>query len=88
MGFWAIVVGDENKSFAREVMRLIRYIVRPQKRAMSQRVTLPLELIKDKKWLKVDCYLIVDRGADFITLTPYSRAIITEDKQKRARRHR
>jgi hypothetical protein len=69
-------------------MHLIRYIVRPQIRAKSQRVTLPIELIKDKKWLKVDCYLIVDRGADFVTLTPYSAAIATEIKQKRAKRYR
>jgi tricorn protease-like protein len=67
---------------------LVRYIVRPQRRAKSQRITLPLELLKDKKWLKVDCYTLVDRGADFITLTPYSTAIITEDKQKRAKRYR
>ena len=88
MGFWARVVGDENRSFAGEVMRLIRYTVRPQRRAKSQRITLPLELLKDKKWLEVDIYVIVDRGADFITLTPYSAAIITEHKQKRARRYR
>lgn len=67
---------------------MIRYIVIPQRRAKSQRVTLPIELIKDKKWLKVDCYLIVDRGADFVTLTPYSAAIITEIKQKKAKRYR
>jgi len=88
LGFWANVVGDENKSFTGEVMRLMRYIVRPQRRAKSQRITLPLELTKSKKWLDVDCYIIVDRGADFITLTPYSAAIITEDKQKKARRYR
>lgn len=88
MGFWAKVVGDENRSFAGEVMRLIRYIVRPQRRAKSQRITLPLELTKDKKWLDVDCYIIMDRGADFVTLTPYSTAIITEVKQKKARRYR
>jgi hypothetical protein len=67
---------------------LIRYIVQPQKRAKCQRITLPIELLKDKKWLKVDCYLIVDRGADFVTLTPYSAAIATEIKQKRAKRYR
>lgn len=83
LDIWAKVKNDKNKDLAGEVMHLVRYIIIPQKRGMSQRVTLPMELLKEKKWLKTDCYMVIDRGADFITITPYSTAIKTKDKQKR-----
>lgn len=48
-----------------------RYIVIPRKRGGSQRITIPAGILKAKKWLKEECYIITDYGGPFITLMPY-----------------
>lgn len=53
-------------------MNLSRYVVVPQKRGRSQRITLPLNLLKSKNWLKTDCYVIEDNDEDEVIIKTYS----------------
>ena len=55
----------------REVPKLTNYLAIPQKRGSSQRITLPVNMLKKKKWLKVDLYLVCDHDGDYVTLKPY-----------------
>jgi len=55
-----------------EVRNLTKYVVIPQRQGRTQRITLPMELLKSKNWLKTDCYVIEDNGEEQITIKTYS----------------
>jgi len=55
----------------KEVMSLTRYILIPQRQGNTQRVTLPMEMLKEKKWLKTDCYVMIDEGKEEVRLKRY-----------------
>lgn len=50
---------------------MTRYILIPQKQGKSQRLTLPMRLLKRKGWLGVACYAMKDFDGVGVTLTPY-----------------
>ena len=56
----------------KEVRSLTKYIVIPQRRGKSQRITLPIDLLRSKEWLKTDCYMIEDNGEDEVIIRTYS----------------
>ena len=55
---------------------MTRYILIPQRQGKSQRLTLPMEMLRTKDWLHVDCYVMKDSDGTGVTLTPY----LWEDK--------
>lgn len=50
---------------------MTRYILIPQRQGKSQRLTLPMHLLRQKGWLDVDCYRMRDSGGVGVTLLPY-----------------
>lgn len=52
---------------------MTRYILIPQRQGKSQRLTLPMHLLRQKGWLDVDCYTMKDCDGVGVTLTPYLR---------------
>lgn len=50
---------------------MTRYVLIPQRQGKSQRLTLPMEMLRVKKWLETECYLLVDRGERGVEVTPY-----------------
>jgi len=55
----------------KEVTSLTRYILIPQRQGKTQRVTLPMEMLREKKWLKTDCYVMIDEGEKEVRLKRY-----------------
>lgn len=62
---------------------MTRYILIPQRQGKSQRLTLPMHLLRQKGWIETDCYIMKDFGGVGVVLTPYlQRDKECEDKPK------
>jgi hypothetical protein len=66
----------------REAPKLMNYLAVPQKRGNSQRITLPVHMLKEKKWLRVDLYLVCDHDGEYVTLRPYNYDLDTNPRRK------
>ena len=62
----------DTKILHREVRDLTRHIVIPQKRGKSQRITIPMDLLKDREWLSVDCYVFEENEDGKVVVMSYS----------------
>lgn len=50
---------------------MTRYILIPQRQGKTQRITLPMEMLRVKNWLETECYLLVDTGKRTVEVKPY-----------------
>jgi len=68
----------------KEVMSLTRYVLIPQRQGKTQRITLPMEMLRKKEWLKADCYMMLDDGKEEVTLKQYLYSDTKEEAEPEA----
>ena len=66
---------------------MAKYVVRPYKHARSQRITIPVSILRGREWQDTHLYLIKDCGEDFITIQPlYPERKELGDNEKKPRK--
>jgi len=81
---WDIYRQSRARVNEKEVMNLARYVLIPQRQGNTQRITLPMEMLRKKEWLKADCYILIDERKGEVTLKQYMYSDTKEEAEPEA----